>query len=386
MIVSTMIIILLVIVAIGIVWFVSRGVLQGGADEISLGKFLIDLEIKRAYVDEVNPNIVHVTVERGSGEGALKGVNFVFANDQESKTKQEMFSLNKLESKTVDVDISTLGISDVTQVSIVPVYESESGAEKLGGVLDTITLGEAAGAASGYCGDGACVPGEGEDPVSCVADCSGEGTCGDGYCDVVGGETIYNCAEDCEVPDTCDGTWDGILGIDDPNVSCTGDHTTVCLNNSDCEVVGGVCGEGVNVECEINGTGCLATCKADRDGAYVPDDPYEEDAIIEPPLLDGVVSSVWPGIAPTYMDSLDIPTNGSQVNFIGNYINFTDDSGPNLRTGCFTILFAAYVEDIGGYNMSHFRLEEVGPMDGNDLFQVWASGCCGDPNRVSPNC
>ena len=380
MIVSTMIIILLVIVAIGIVWFVARGVLQGGADEVSLGKFLIDLEIKKAYVDDGDSNLVHVTVERGGGEGVLKGINFVFSNDEESKTVQEMVSLKQLESKTFDINIGSLGIL-ATEVSIVPVYESDTGKEKLGGVLDTAILGEEAGVEGGgpVCGNLICEPPT-ETEENCDDCVPGAVTCGDGVCE--GDETIYNCPADCEVPASCDGTWTN------PGF-CTVGGIYPCTELADCDPSvggpGGTCGEDDNVECETIGIGCLDTCKCDRSIAYVPNDPYVIDCRIEDPFWEEPapeqgISSVWPGSAPKYFDADGLPRDGGELSLlIGKYVNFTDSlSVP--REGCYQIEMALYVLE-PPYDMSHIRFAEVGPMDAGDSFQVWSSACCGDPTN-----
>ena len=69
-IIATMMIILLVIVAVGIVWVVIRNIISEGTEEIELGKFTFDLSIKSAYVEGIN---VKVGARRNPGGGDLTG-------------------------------------------------------------------------------------------------------------------------------------------------------------------------------------------------------------------------------------------------------------------------------------------------------------------------
>ena len=59
--VTTLILILLVLVAIGIVWVVIKNVLSEGAEEVSLDKFTVDLEIKNCQADDSNNNMSDFT-------------------------------------------------------------------------------------------------------------------------------------------------------------------------------------------------------------------------------------------------------------------------------------------------------------------------------------
>ena len=45
MIISTMIIILLVVVAVGLLWFAARGIFQGGADQLTRSQKCIDVNL-----------------------------------------------------------------------------------------------------------------------------------------------------------------------------------------------------------------------------------------------------------------------------------------------------------------------------------------------------
>ena len=83
-IVTSLLLILLVIVAVGIVWIVVRNVLQGGTEGIFLDKFTIDAQIKNVQVDN-QTNSIDLTVKRNSGEGEITGLKFIFYNETASE-------------------------------------------------------------------------------------------------------------------------------------------------------------------------------------------------------------------------------------------------------------------------------------------------------------
>ncbi len=59
--VTSLILILLVLVAVGIVWVVVKNIISEGSEQVSLGMFTVDLEIKNVKVNEGG---VDVKVER----------------------------------------------------------------------------------------------------------------------------------------------------------------------------------------------------------------------------------------------------------------------------------------------------------------------------------
>jgi hypothetical protein len=75
-IVATLLIILLTLVAVGIVWVVVRNVIQNGAEQVSLGKFTLDLEIKNIVRDN-NNNSMNIKLKRNAGDGQLSGIVFI---------------------------------------------------------------------------------------------------------------------------------------------------------------------------------------------------------------------------------------------------------------------------------------------------------------------
>jgi len=50
--VTTLLIILLVFVAVGIVWVVVRNVIEGGLEDVNLGAFTTSFDIKSAIVED----------------------------------------------------------------------------------------------------------------------------------------------------------------------------------------------------------------------------------------------------------------------------------------------------------------------------------------------
>ena len=52
--VTTLIIILISLVAIGLVWVVVQNVLQEGSEQVGLGEFTLDLQIKSVQIQDEN--------------------------------------------------------------------------------------------------------------------------------------------------------------------------------------------------------------------------------------------------------------------------------------------------------------------------------------------
>ena len=71
--VTNLLLILLVLVAVGVVWVVVRGILSEGAGEIEISQFTFDLQIQNAYVSGTD---VVVTIKRNAGGGELSGMKF----------------------------------------------------------------------------------------------------------------------------------------------------------------------------------------------------------------------------------------------------------------------------------------------------------------------
>jgi len=80
-IVSTLIIILLVFVAIGLLWVVVRNFIQGGTDSINLSSKCVDITVSPTNVGHnatASANLYNVTLLRNGGTGDIGGVKLVF--------------------------------------------------------------------------------------------------------------------------------------------------------------------------------------------------------------------------------------------------------------------------------------------------------------------
>ena len=128
-IVATLLIILLVLVAVGIVWGVVRNIITEGAEEVSLGKLTLSLEISDVKVTDTG---VDVQVKRNPGAGEMSGLKFIVSNGEDTIVFEEEIALQELASKTFTLDYTDI----VKEISIAPVFTLESGKEKVGNVAD----------------------------------------------------------------------------------------------------------------------------------------------------------------------------------------------------------------------------------------------------------
>jgi len=136
-IVTTLLIILLSIVAIGAVWVVISNVIDEGSEDINLAQFTLDIAIKSAYVDTADLNNVKVRVRRDVGSGEITGIKFIFFDGVDSITITEETSLDELDEEVFSFTPAELGgIGGGATVSIAPIFDS-SGSEKTGEITDT---------------------------------------------------------------------------------------------------------------------------------------------------------------------------------------------------------------------------------------------------------
>ncbi len=138
--VTTLIIILLVIVAVGILWAVVSSFIKSSSEQIELGQFTLDLEIKSVQVagDDVT---VTVQVKRNRGEGDFIGMNFIFSDEKNSETFREDTFLGELDTGTFTFILTELNAAELTSVSVAPIYQLSSGKEKAGDAADMYDFG-----------------------------------------------------------------------------------------------------------------------------------------------------------------------------------------------------------------------------------------------------
>jgi len=143
MIVSTLIIILLVLVAVGVVWVVVNNLLQSGADQVELASKCREVNLQATKVDcsnahddwgvEAEPLIqCAVTLERGTGGEAIDGAKIIFTNETGTSNDEVEFylSLGPLEVKT-NATLDGINIPNSTKIKVVPYFKDDSGNEQL---------------------------------------------------------------------------------------------------------------------------------------------------------------------------------------------------------------------------------------------------------------
>ncbi|MFA5764503.1 MAG: hypothetical protein WC915_06880, partial [archaeon] len=273
-IVATLLIILLTLVAVGIIWVVVRNVIQGGAEQISLGKLTLDLKLSQ--VQRINDSALTVTVKRNVGDGEFVGISFIIEDDSSSQVIKRNVSLQELETQSFQLyEITLVNISRATKISIAPIFRLESGKEVVGDVKDIYVFSYSSSVAtcvpncagrncgSDGCG-GICGTCSGSTPncvnyqcsaAACVPSCVGK-TCGSDGCNGSCGTcSLANAASQCNSSYRCAiSSCNANFANCDLNVS-NGCETTLGTT-SNCLACGNTCSTGYI----CSSTGCVSSC------------------------------------------------------------------------------------------------------------------------------
>jgi len=144
--VTTLIIILLVLVAIGIIWIVVRNVLESGSNEIDFRTKCLDVDVKATAVtcltDVDNWAVCNVSLERTRGSDEIAGVKLVFHNSttDEGSLSPEEYSQNiGLLSTATKTNANTTIRFGTDSVDVVPFFETAEGDDYICATSSTYT-------------------------------------------------------------------------------------------------------------------------------------------------------------------------------------------------------------------------------------------------------
>jgi hypothetical protein len=129
-IITTILILLLVTVAIVIIWNVIQSTVEEGSESVEVGAFTTKFEIQD--VEMYIGGDSKVKVKRGTGEGNITGLKFIFYEEGgESMVFEETTNLPaELETKIYDIGYDKIKADKkIEKVSVVPVFGSNAGIE-----------------------------------------------------------------------------------------------------------------------------------------------------------------------------------------------------------------------------------------------------------------
>jgi len=374
--VTTLIIILLVIAAIGIIWVVLKNFIQSSSEQISLDKFTIDLDIKNAYVDQVSGN-VSVVVGRGSGQGDLVGIKFIIIDKYlQSEVFESKENLPTGFGTTTFSFITTLSPDEVDSVSVAPMYRNSVGKEVLGEISDTFKIPTGGGIPIG--GGTPSQPQQPQcTPVTCESlgnyecgsyqngTCAGTLDCGTcslptPYCQ--SGRCVESCTPNCTGrvcgDDGCGGTSCG---------NCTEgicNATGQCCSDT-CNLLGYACGMwsicGILTNCtEEIGCGAGEFCNSTDGACFIP----------TPEVVNATLINLWPPGLNIFMDSEEFPKSLG-VNYVNYYLKADPNSGAQ-DANCYLISTyqTPYNETL--YNRTYLKLSAYFTnLNANNKVNIW---------------
>ena len=125
--VATLIIILLVLVAVGIIWVVVRNVVQSGSEQVEFSQKCFQVNLQCAGVTDNGDGTYNITLKRLAGGDDIAGIMVSLLSATEGSTPEDFGSLGALETSTVTIP-STGSISfNATKVEYTAYFEDSSG-------------------------------------------------------------------------------------------------------------------------------------------------------------------------------------------------------------------------------------------------------------------
>ena len=131
--VTTLIIILLVIVALGIIWVVVKNVIESGKEQVEWANKCMPIEVTAVKIVASGDNFDNYTVtlsRTGAGEDAIAGVKLVFSDGTDYSNVTEFgIAIGQLQTKTSEIIVTD--IINATELQITPYFVDDLEQEHL---------------------------------------------------------------------------------------------------------------------------------------------------------------------------------------------------------------------------------------------------------------
>ena len=128
--VTTLLIILLVLVAVGIIWVVVRNVVQEGAEQIDVSARCTAVDLRAVGVVETSAGVYDITLQRRAGGDDIAGVKIVILADTASSGVLPDLFLD-MEALDTVTETGVAGPAGATSVEFTPYFLDSSGNELL---------------------------------------------------------------------------------------------------------------------------------------------------------------------------------------------------------------------------------------------------------------
>ena len=129
--VTTLIIILLVIVALGIIWVVIKNVIDSGVEQVDLSSKCREVEIQATKLNETSSGNYDVTLTRTGTGDTIAGIKIVLANVA-TNTYSAPLDFDALTPlKTDTQSFSDTGVVDANKIQMTVWFLSDLGEEQI---------------------------------------------------------------------------------------------------------------------------------------------------------------------------------------------------------------------------------------------------------------
>jgi hypothetical protein len=324
-IVTTLLFVVLGLVAIGAVWAVVRNVIQDNSKQVQTGTLTVTLDILNAYEEN---GIVYVKVTRGTGKGDVVKLKFLLSDgtDKDLVTK-EVTGFEEFSTLDFELTSNKFIPGTIETVAVAAVVKSGE-TEILGEIADIQALRNLYNQNGGDEGGDE----EGEEEQGCTPDC-GARVCG-------------------AAPNACNGA----------NGCGTCQQGTCSVDQLTCENCVPAVACPVDLICGTTTDGCGGTlqCGDCPAGSLCSSDQKNCNEIVA--LNSGIVDETWPGTSGLYFGSSTLPID---VTYQGKYVKFPGSA----ETGCFLIV--SYRFPVDGYAKSHVAFNFETQIVANDNYQIF---------------